>query len=461
MKQSRSQFVPPLSKKTRAARQKKSPTGSAQSSTGSAYGPNGSKPPTQAELDQLNADDKKRYLFTDIYFPDPMADTAFYGLAGQIVDHVYPHSEASREALLLQLLVGLGSIIGSGPFRPQSGEHRLNEFLVLVGPTSFGRKGTAWNPMENLFALVDPVWFRDRIASGIQSGEKIVELLDDSTVTDKRLLLLEEEFPRILKVAGRDKNTLSDTLRRAWDNRKYLQNQSLQNPFKASRPHISLIGHTTREDLLKHLSEVEAENGFANRIMWCAARRSKKISIPTNIDWRAIPGLIPQLHSIVTHFQNISRIDWSSDAKTDWNSFYDQLPEKASGMIGKITARASGHVLRLAMIYTVLEDTNPAMISREALGAAIAVWQYLLASARYVFGQTTGDKKADKIYLALRREPSNRLARYQIRRDVFADHISSLDLDSALGILYDLKLVDFNNEAVPNSNRAAQFWLLL
>jgi hypothetical protein len=94
-----------------------------------------------------------------------MAQPAFYGLAGQIVDHIYPHSEASREALLLQLLVGLGSVIGSGPHRKQSGEHRLNEFLVVVGSTSFGRKGTSWNPIENLLALVDPIWFRDRIAS--------------------------------------------------------------------------------------------------------------------------------------------------------------------------------------------------------------------------------------------------------------------------------------------------------
>jgi hypothetical protein len=449
LKHPKSRFGSTIPKKQRQKRQKTS---------GSTQSRNGTKSPTQAELDQLNDEEKKRYLFTDINFPDPMTNSPFYGLAGDIVGHIYPESEASREALLLQLLVGLGSVIGSGPFREQSGQHRLNEFLVLVGPTSFGRKGTSWNPIEKLLALVDPVWFSDRIASGIQSGEKVIELLDDSSVIDKRLLLLEEEFARLLKVAAREKNILSDTLRRAWENRRYLQTQSLKNPFKATRPHISLIGHVTREDLLKHLADVENENGFSNRIMWSAAKRSKVIAIPQEIDWRAIPGVLPKLHTIVAGFQPLCRIDWSLPAKKLWNDFYHNLPEKASGFIGKISARSSGHVLRLAMIYTVLEDHQPPMISVDALQAAIAIWQYLLASARYVFGQTTGDKNADKIYLALRREPSHRLARHQVRREVFHDHISKLDLDSALAILYELKLADFNHEVIPGSDRPIQFW---
>src|SRR5262249_10023627 len=45
-------------------------------------------------------------------WPEPLAPEAYYGLAGDIVRTIAPHTEAAEEALLVQLLVAYGSVIG-------------------------------------------------------------------------------------------------------------------------------------------------------------------------------------------------------------------------------------------------------------------------------------------------------------------------------------------------------------
>src|SRR5436309_1951663 len=78
-------------------------------------------------------------------FPEPLTETAFYGLAGDIVRRIEPHTEADRAALLFQLLAALGNIIGRSAYMIADGaRHYLNLFVLLVGLTSKSRKGTSW-----------------------------------------------------------------------------------------------------------------------------------------------------------------------------------------------------------------------------------------------------------------------------------------------------------------------------
>src|SRR5262249_19963651 len=45
-------------------------------------------------------------------WPKPLAEEAYYGLAGDIVRAIEPYTESDPAALLLQLLTGFGNIIG-------------------------------------------------------------------------------------------------------------------------------------------------------------------------------------------------------------------------------------------------------------------------------------------------------------------------------------------------------------
>jgi hypothetical protein len=50
---------------------------------------------------------------------------------------------------------------------------------------------------------------------------------------------------------------------------------SKNSPARATGAQISIIGHISRDELLKYLTGCEAANGFANRFLWVAVKRSK------------------------------------------------------------------------------------------------------------------------------------------------------------------------------------------
>ena len=47
------------------------------------------------------------------------------------------------------------------------------------------------------------------------------------------------------------------------------------SPAKATGAHISIVGHITRDELRRLLTQTESANGFANRFCWLAVKRSK------------------------------------------------------------------------------------------------------------------------------------------------------------------------------------------
>ena len=79
----------------------------------------------------------------------------------------------------------------------------------------------------------------------------------DPGIEDKRLLVQESEYARVLRVAGRDGNTLSSILRDAWDKGR-LQTMTKNSAAKATGAHVSVIGHVTADELRRELSSTEA-----------------------------------------------------------------------------------------------------------------------------------------------------------------------------------------------------------
>ena len=135
-------------------------------------------------------------------------------------------------------------------------------------------------------------WCDERIEHGLSSGEGLiwavrdpVEKTDaggkttviDPGVEDKRLLILESEFASALRVLKREGNTLSATVRNAWDSGK-LSTLTKNSPNRATGAHISIVGHITRTELLRYLDSTETANGFGNRFLWCCVRQ---IEVPS------------------------------------------------------------------------------------------------------------------------------------------------------------------------------------
>lgn len=409
-------------------------------------------------------------------WPKPMAVEALHGLAGEIVRAIDPVTEADPAAVLVQLLVAVGSAAGRGAhFRVEGNRHGLNLFVAVVGDTSKARKGTSWGRVLDLTRSVDPEWAGAHIVQGLSSGEGLIwavrdpitkteairapktkeitgyqDVIVDEGVSDKRLLVVESELASTLRVMGRDGNTLSPVLREAWDSGD-LRTLTKNSPAVATGAHISVIGHITADELRRYLDRTEVANGLGNRFLWLCSRRSK--TLPEGggeIEQRA--DLIRRLHEALAFGWDAGELSRDDETRAVWAAVYPQLSEGAPGLLGAMTARGEAQVMRIAALYAVMDCS--ALIRVEHLYAALAVWDYVTESVAYIFGDSLGDPIADEILNALRSRPEG-MSRTDLR-DFFGRHRSSEQIGRALTSLDVLNLVRCEREST--GGRPAERW---
>src|SRR5437763_10391419 len=157
---------------------------------------------------------------SDAPWPAPPAEAVFHGPAGEFVLRTEPHTESHPMALLSQFLVAFVTATGAGAYYAvEASRHRSNEFIVLVGPSSKGRKGSSWDHVEALMRDVDEPFVERCVASGMSSGEGLIaEVADEGEnggATEKRKLIVESEFAQVIKVLAREGKTLSAVIRNA------------------------------------------------------------------------------------------------------------------------------------------------------------------------------------------------------------------------------------------------------
>jgi hypothetical protein len=166
------------------------------------------------------------------------------------------------------------------------------------------------------------------------------------------------------------------------------------SPAVASGSHIGIVAHITADELRRELSATEVANGLVNRFLMVCARRSKQLPFGGQlIDWC---GVVPRLQGAFERAQGIGRVYMTNDAREDWAGVYGALSEGKPGLLGAATGRAEAQVIRLALIYALLD--GQAFIDRPHIRAALAVWDYAEASARFVFG----DKRQEPTGPAIR-----------------------------------------------------------
>jgi DNA replicative helicase MCM subunit Mcm2 (Cdc46/Mcm family) len=279
-------------------------------------------------------------------------------------------------------------------------------------------------------------------------------VVEDDGVLEKRLFFYEGEFAHVLKVMPRETNTLSTVLRSAWDS-GHLRTLTKNSPVRATQAHISGIGHITREELRRLLTETEMANGFGNRILWPAVRRSK--CLPEGGEPVPVADLVERLKSAVEFARQAGELKRSKEAQELWAQLYPELSEGKPGLLGAITARAEAQVMRLEENYALLDCS--ATIEVDHLRAALATWDYCERSARWIFESGTGNKMADRILEALKMARQQGMTKWEINERVFNRHATKLDLNRALRLLHQLRLAICVIEKT--GGRSAERWFYL
>lgn len=374
-------------------------------------------------------------LPTDIPYPDLPSDI-FYGPVADVVRVIGEQTEADPLGIFAQTLVACSTAIGRGCWKQTERDlHYPNSFICLVGETAKGRKGVSWGHAREALRAVDSSL---RVRTGMSTGEGIIHMLRDpekkiddprtiNEMQDKRLVLFESELGRVLKAMKRETNTLSAILRDAWDGRD-LHNLSVVNKAEASDPCLSIIGHVTRDELMRQLEDTDTANGFANRFLWLCVRRMRKLPFGGEVDEAAIGEIHKRLESNVSAARKLGRIRWAKATRSLWAEWYTSQPEHA-GLTGALNARSEAHCLRLSMMHAALEGSQE--IQPGHLKAAIALVRYSEDSVRYLFQNRSGDALADKIMLLLQEAESRKMTRTELSKALGRNY-SSERIDGAI-----------------------------
>jgi hypothetical protein len=203
------------------------------------------------------------------------------------------------------------------------------------------------------------------------------------------------------------------------------------SPAKATAAHISIIGHITIDELRRRLTRTEAGNGFANRFCYACVKRSKILpegGKAHGINWKPF---LDRLKSAVDFGMNAGELQRDEETRAVWASVYPSLSDGKPGLFGAVTSRSEAQVMRLSCLYAVLDESR--LIRKEHLLAALALWDYSEDSARYIWGDATGDRVADQILEALRGSPDG-LNRTGIS-NLFGKNRGADRIDQALTIL--------------------------
>jgi hypothetical protein len=380
---------------------------------------------------------------------------AFHGLAGEVVQTLAPETEADPVAILGQLLVAFGNTVGRGPHFPIEGDsHHTNLFLCLVGESSRGRKGTSRGRVMQLMRSADAAWCEKCVASGLSSGEGLIwavrdpierrepvkqkgrvtgyqMVVVDEGVSDKRLLADESEFAQVLKVLQREGNSLSPVIRQSWDTGN-LRTLTKNTPARATGGHVSISAHVTRAELVKHLRDTEALNGFANRFLWVCVRRARLLP-----DGGRALDLSPfgtRLNYALAAARNVTSMTRSEAAGRLWHEAYPQLTAERPGLYGAVTGRAEAQVLRVSMVYALLDGVG--IIDEPHFRAALALWSYADTSARLTFGAEPEDPLAGLVLAKLREAGPAGMTRTELH-NAFSRNVPAANLLEALAKLRD------------------------
>jgi hypothetical protein len=345
-------------------------------------------------------------------WPRPLGNDAYRTLAGAVVELIAPSTEADHAYLLISFLMMFGSVIGrSAYFTVEETRHYANEFALFVGYTGEARKGTAQDRMNALFRECAKISTRNITLgqrwSGLSTGEGLIAALADPKPTaeapnpppiEKRVLVIEPKFARVLTVMSRADNILSMILRQSWDS-GHLEKRTLRDTMEATDVHLSIIGHITPDELRRKLTETERANGFGNRFLFAMVTRSQLK--PRGDDAIRYPNeLLEELLLSIEFASKTTLMKHSEAFWALWEGEYKRLARRRVGLSGELLSRDVAHIRRLAMIYALLDQSTT--IGEKHLRAALAVWRYCEDSVKFVFGDALGDPVADAIINALR-----------------------------------------------------------
>ncbi|MFB7473154.1 DUF3987 domain-containing protein [Kitasatospora sp. NPDC056184] len=333
-----------------------------------------------------------------------LANEAYAGLAGRIVRHVEPMTEADNAGMLASLFAGFSAMIGKGPkVRVGRRAQSLAIWSLMMGPTGEGRKGTATDEMEEFLKAAEPEFFEGKnVSTSLNTGEGLIysvrdhrlkKVKDPETgewdeewtggVDDKRLLVIATEYVNVMSKSGG--GILGGVLRDAWDGKNLVI--KTKESETASGAHIVVLGHVTPTEFDAKMKPSDLAGGSYNRFLPLFTHKDKDVPIPPDIPgWEEeTDALAEGLRAAVESAKKVTEVTMTGPAQ---KLYVDQLyadlsyRDEKDPVIKEFVQRHIPYLMRLAAVYALLDQRDK--IGVKDLKAAKAVLDYSYATVAYL-----------------------------------------------------------------------------
>src|SRR5439155_1842808 len=114
---------------------------------------------------------------------------------------------------------------------------------------------------------------------------------------------------------------------------------------------------------------------FANRFLFFCVRRSKFLAHGGNLDEAKLRDLGERTRQAVESARKLVCVTMTEAAAKAWEVAYPELSADRPGLLGSVIGRAEAQVIRLALVYALLDCTHRIDVAH--LEAAMAVWGLL------------------------------------------------------------------------------------
>lgn len=399
-----------------------------------------------------------------------------FGIAGEVAKLAAYGTEVDPCAVIFSFLTAVAALFGMYAFT-YAGEtrHYPRLFVCIVGSSSRSRKGSSTGLIRRIIKTVNEVLSIERVPhvlrvidGGLSSHEGLIYAVRDPSeeedpdaepkdpgIDDKRLLIVEEEFASTLKVASRDGNALSPILRKAWDG-GVLQSLTKNNRIKSTDPHINLITHITGFELRKVLVETEVHNGLANRFLWVCSRRTGLVADPKRADASDVQKIASKITTAIKTAKRNQPLSKDADAQKRWPEIYKSVSIDEVGRAAHFTARGEAHLLRMALIFALLECRGS--IQQKDLESAYKLWRYCDGSVRHIFCSAEGiegDPDAQKILDELKKQ--GEMTQTQMHA-LFSRKKAKEELNSLLSQLEAVNRIYQDRRKVEGATKPVRIW---
>lgn len=354
------------------------------------------------EIKSVNRENSKenysnKHKIKDCVYKPKADEKCFYGVIGKIADVISQATEALSEGVAIELMALVGASISPEkiwtPFGAKKTVIRCNGFLVAG--TSQG-KGLSSSQLE---AFIDKaIGINENVISpifrgGISSPEGVIAQIRDNDLdninlppsTGNKLLVVDEEISRILKIIKKPNETLSNVLRTTFDGRP-LEPLTKFNRIKCERPHVVIYGHVTPRELILNVNEEDVHNGLLNRYPMFYAERKVLKPFPDEIKESVIDELASELVEILEWANEKEKMISRSECFEElWISVYPQLATMGKGdcFEESMMARVRQYTTMYSMLFAAL-DKSEVMYAKH-LESALAWIKYWQDSIGYLF----------------------------------------------------------------------------